>query len=102
MRRVLRFNPRLYRNRMVGKSTPCNWRGDFAIVFFDFRWRHDARRQNAFRSSPSAERLRVDSAAEPPSPLHKLLFCLAPSFLPGRVTVNRFADCIPLLQASPS
>ena len=95
VKHVFRFNPRLACNRMVGKHTPCRWRGNFAVVFFDFRRRH-----NAFRHAPSAERLRTESAAEPKSPQQKLLFCLAPGFLPGRVPLTRFADCIPLLQAS--
>ena len=95
VRHVFRFNPRSPCNHMVGKQSPCKWRGYFAIVFFDFR-----RHLSNFRSAPSAERLRADSASETPSPLHKLLFCMAPGFLPGRVTHNCFADCIPLLQAS--
>ena len=92
---VFRFNPRLPSNQLIGKRTPCKWRGDFAIVFFDFRLRRDT-----FVPAPSAERLWADSAAEPKSPPQKLLFCLAPGFLPGRIPHNRFADCIPLLQAS--
>ena len=97
VRHVFRFNPRSPQNRMVGKQSPCRWRGFFAVVFFDFR-----RQRSGFRPMPSAERLRADSAAEPSSPLHKLLFCVAPGFLPGRVSPNRFVECIPLLQASPS
>ena len=97
VRHLFRFNPRSPHNRMVGKQSPCRWRGFFAVVFFDFR-----RRLGGFRSMPPAERLRADSAAEPSSPLHKLLFCVAPGFLPGHVSPNRFAECIPLLQASPS
>ena len=95
VKHVFRFNPRLACNRMVGKHTPCKWRGNFAVVFFDFRCRHDT-----FRLAPSAERLRTESAAEPKSPHQKLLFCIAPGFLPGRVPLTRFADCISLLQAS--
>ena len=97
VRHVFRFNPRSPHHRMVGKLSPCRWRGYFAVVFFDFR-----RGYTAFRRAPSAERLRADSAAEPSSPLHKLLFCVAPGFLSGRVAPNRFAECISLLQASQS
>ena len=94
---VLRFNPRLACNQMIGKSTPCKWRGNFAIVFFDFRLKCVG-----FKPTPSADRLRAESAAEPTNPSQKLLFCIAPGFMPGRTPLNRFADCIPLLQANPS
>ena len=97
VRHVFQFNPRSPHNRMVGKQSPCRWRGFFAVVFFDFR-----RQLGGFRAMPSAERLRADSAAEPSSPLHKLLFCVAPGFLPGRVAPNRFAEYIPLLQENRS
>ena len=97
VRQVFRFNPRSPQYHMVGRQTRCRWRGFFAVVFFDFH-----RRLSAFRPAPSAERLQADPAADPSSPHHKLLFCVTPGFLPGRVTFNRFAECIPLLQASPS
>ena len=66
------FNPRLPVNQLVGKKTPCKWRGRFAVVFFDFRLR-----RLPFRTSPSAEHLRAKSRAESSLPHHKLLFVLA-------------------------
>ena len=30
-------NPRSPRDRLVGTTSPCRWRGRFAVVFFDFR-----------------------------------------------------------------
>lgn len=86
------FNPRLPQNQLVGKRTPCSWRGRFAVVFFDFRLR-----RLPFKVSPSAEHLRDKSQAESSLPHHQLLFTLAPGFLPGRgtITTNGIAKCLP-------
>ena len=89
------FNPRLPHNQLVGKRSPCSWRGRFAVVFFDFRLR-----RMPFKSSPSAEHLRAESQAEASLPHHQLLFALAPGFLPGRgtLTTNRYAKCLPVIR----
>ena len=89
------FNPRSHLNRMVGKATPCSWRGNFAIFFFDFR-----SRRTVFTRSPSAEHLRAACARESNVPRQKLLFCMAPGRLPGRGALlhNQFAQCLSILR----
>ena len=91
---VFPFNPRSPHNRTVGRAArPTSWRGSFAVVFFDFRFR-----RSPFRRSPSAEQLRLQSDSEPKRPHHKLLFCRAPGFLPGKPDSNQFAACLSVLR----
>ena len=89
------FDPRAPRNRLIGKQTPCAWRGRFAVVFFDFR-----RYRRPFRPSPSAEHLHAKSQAESSLPHHKLLFVMTPGFLSGRGTANtnRYVKCLRVLR----
>lgn len=88
--RVFTYNPRSARNRLVGKSHPTQWRGLFAIVFFDFRLR-----RGPFARSPSAEHFAADDAAEGHRYHDQLLFCMAPGLFPSSSvhSTDRFARC---------
>ena len=83
----------------VGAQTP-----DFAKDIMERQFRHCFFRfsVSAFPipsfTAPSAEQLRSQSDSKPKRPHHKLLFCRAPGFLPGKPESNQFAACLSVLR----